>query len=305
MAKNFTVLNQKREDKKLQASDVQRLCKSSLEADVEVGVVHQLIKRFDIQHDETTRMLENWPWPVRIYTLGDFSIEINGEPLKFEGKAPKKPLELLKVLVALGGKNVSRVQLAEALWPDADGDDAYHSLAINLHRLRKLIGHETVIQSQGLFSIASDYCWSDLKSFEYHLSAASNELVQGHLNESWTFTQKALQLYKSGFLSDTRSYHDSYTMLSVSERLRRKLLHHIDAVGTFLCKNDQYEQAIEVYLKGLDIDDLQERFYRGLIDSHNQLGQKSEALSVYKQCQTILSSVLGCSPSPETQALIK
>jgi LuxR family maltose regulon positive regulatory protein len=41
--------------------------------------------------------------PVTIFTLGRFSLLINGEPADFGRKAPKRPLELLKVIIAQGG----------------------------------------------------------------------------------------------------------------------------------------------------------------------------------------------------------
>lgn len=269
---------------------------------MEVNVVHQLIKQLNLQPDKSAMMLENWPWPIRIYTLGEFSVEIDGQPLQFVGKTQKKPLELLKALVALGGKSVSKTLLAETLWPDAEGDDANHSIAVTLHRLRKLIGHEVITQHQGQLSISPEHCWSDLRSFEYYLSAGSSELARSHLNEAWHFTQKALQLYKGAFLVSDLATH---WVLSASEHVRRKLLHHIDAICTRLCKNDRYEQAMEAYLKGLDVDDLQEHFYRGLIHCHNQLGQEAEAYSVYRQCHVLMSAVLGRPPSAETKALIK
>ena len=289
-------------DDKLQLTDMLRLCVKSLEADIEVNVVYQLIKHLNLQPDKSATMLENWPWQIRIYTLGGFSVEIDGQPLRFIGKIQKKPFELLKALIALGGHNISKTLLAETLWPDAEGDDAHHSLAITLHRLRKLIGNEAITQSHGQLSISPEYCWSDLRSFEYYLSAGANELARDHLNEAWHFTQKALQLYKGAFLENDST---SYWVLSMSEHVRRKLLHHIDAICTRLCQNDHYEQAMEGYLKGLDVDDLQEHFYRGLIHCHNQLGQEAEALSVYRECHRLLFAVLGHSPSAETKALIK
>jgi two-component SAPR family response regulator len=301
MDKNVTLPAQDCDDG-LQLTDVHRHCVEALETGMDVSVVRQLIKHFNLHPDKSTRMLENWPWPVRIYTLGDFSIEIDDQPLQFAGKTQKKPLELLKVLIALGGRNISKMQLAEELWPDAEGDDAQQSLAITLHRLRKLIGHEAIVQSQGQFSLSSEYCWSDLQSFEYYLSAGINELALDHLNEAWHFTQKAMQLYKGAFLANNST---SYCVLSMSERVRRKLLHHIDVMCTRLCQNNRYEQAIQGYLKGLDVDDLQERFYRGQIYCHNQLGQKAEAISVYRKCHALLLAVLGYSPSAETKALIQ
>ena len=287
---------------KLQTTDMLRLCVKSLEADIEVDVVQQLIKHINLHPDESVKMLENWPWPIRIYTLGGFAVEIDGQPLQFAGKTQKKPLELLKALIALGSQGISNTLLAETLWPDAEGDGAQHTLAITLHRLRGIIGHDAITQHQGQLSISPEHCWSDLRSFQYYLSAGENELARDHLNEAWHFTKKALQLYKGAFLENDST---SYWALSRCERVRRKLLHYIDEICRRLCHNNRYEQAIEGYLKGLDVDDLQEHFYRGLIFCHHQLGQEAEALSVYRECHKLLYAVLGHPPSSETKALIK
>ena len=66
--------------------------------------------------------LEEWPYPIKIYTLGRFEIIRDDEPLHFSGKEQKKPLELLKALIAFGGRDVPEERLTDALWPDADGD---------------------------------------------------------------------------------------------------------------------------------------------------------------------------------------
>ena len=181
-------------DDTLHSADVLRLCEKSLEAGIEVDVVHQLIKHLNLLPDQSAMMLENWPWPMRIYTLGDFIVEIDGQPLTFIGKTQKKPLDLLKAIIALGGHDISTKLLSEALWPDSEGDDAQHALAITLHRLRKLVGHEVITQHQGQLSISSLHCWSDLRSFEYYLSASSNELARDHINEAWHFTQKSISV---------------------------------------------------------------------------------------------------------------
>ena len=49
------------------------------------------------------------------------SFEIDKKPLGFGTKVPRKPLELLKVLITLGGESVSVENLSEALWPDSEG----------------------------------------------------------------------------------------------------------------------------------------------------------------------------------------
>ena len=65
---------------------------------------------------------------IQIYTLGRFEMVIDGKPFKFPKKAQKKPLEMLKVLTSFGeGQEISKVQLGDILWPEADGDRAQQS----------------------------------------------------------------------------------------------------------------------------------------------------------------------------------
>ena len=122
-------------------------------------MVQKLIKKLNLHPDQSAIALENWPWPVKIYTLGDFSVIIDGQPLQFYGKAQKKPLELLKAMLALGRCNINREILAETIYPDAEADDAHQALASTLHRLRNLIGHNAVTQQQGQLSLSPQYCW--------------------------------------------------------------------------------------------------------------------------------------------------
>lgn len=106
--------------------------------------------------------LDNWPWPVKVLTLGAFSVEIQGEPLSYGRKMPKRPLSLLQCLIALGGHAVAEHKLADALWPDADGDEASQRLALTLHRLRQLLGDSEAIRvSGGRVSLDPDRVWVD------------------------------------------------------------------------------------------------------------------------------------------------
>ena len=79
---------------------------------------------------------------VRISTLGRFNVEVDGQPLQFGAKAQRKPLELLKVIIALGGESAPVEALTESLWPESEGDTAYNSFGTTLNRLRNLIGRD-------------------------------------------------------------------------------------------------------------------------------------------------------------------
>ena len=91
-------------------------------AGIEVDYVRSLIRAFDWHCPGTP--VEQWPWHVRIYVLGTFSVDVDDQPLAFTGRAPKKTLNLLKALVCLGGTAVRDHRLIDAIWPDDEADAA-------------------------------------------------------------------------------------------------------------------------------------------------------------------------------------
>jgi hypothetical protein len=61
----------------------------------------------------------------------------------------RKPQELLQALVAFGGTEVSAGVLIDALWPNSEGDAAYHALESALHRSRQLLGARDAVRMDG------------------------------------------------------------------------------------------------------------------------------------------------------------
>lgn len=288
------------EQNKALTSDLACLCISALEAGNDVAPAQRVILANNIAPTKATSILENWPWPLRIYSLGQYSIQIDGQPLQFLGKAPIKQLQLLKALVAFGEIDVSREQLTQTLWPDSEGDDAQQALSSTLFRLRQLVGSSMITQSQGSLSLSQDYCWTDIRCLNVYLLEAVKCLKQVKFTDAWSYTDKALALYHGPFYN----YGSSSWELTVSERIRRRLLNHIDELASQLVDNHYYELAIKVYMKGIEIDELQEGFYQGAIRCYKKMGFDAEAYSIYKQCKTVLTSVLGIMPRAKTLDLI-
>src|SRR5688572_22971143 len=81
---------------------------------------------------------------VRVYTLGCFTVFTQDMPLTCSGRGQRKRLDLLRSLIAFGGRGVAIPKLAQVLWPDTDGDMAKHALETTLYRLRKLLGDRCV-----------------------------------------------------------------------------------------------------------------------------------------------------------------
>jgi DNA-binding SARP family transcriptional activator len=122
---------------------------------------------------------EQWPRALRVRVMGEGAIERHGLAVARAPRAPRRPLELLHALIALGGHDVPKMTLAEALWPDADGDVAHHALETTLYRLRQLVGPEVVAQRNGRLSIDQQRCWVDLLELDERVTRALAALRTG------------------------------------------------------------------------------------------------------------------------------
>ena len=165
---------------------------------------------------------------VKVTTLGRFCVHVDGMPLAFGRKAPLRPLALLKYLVACGGVEIADAAVAEALWPDK-GARSMRSLAINLHRLRRLVGSdEIVIHRERHIAIDSRHVWCDAVSFERMLDLAARS---DRDEERMRLTRRALALYRGDFLPG-EARED--WIVSVRARLRARYDRACTAVGAAL-----------------------------------------------------------------------
>src|SRR6185295_8996699 len=111
------------------------------------------------------------------------------------GKAQQRPLDLLKLLVALGGADVDSQQLMTSLWPDADGAAAKTSFDTTLFRLRKLLDVDNaLLLAGGKLSLARTLCWTDVSALEHLLGEASEVVVDTAPASAEAATHLARQL---------------------------------------------------------------------------------------------------------------
>lgn len=242
-------------------------------------------------------------FPVRIYTLGRFSLLLRSPAPSVSRKSQHKPLELLKVLIALGGRDVSIQRLAHALWPDADGDRALVAFDTTLHRLRRLLGvPDALLLTDRKLTLNAQHCWVDCWVIERLMHTLDVALSEQRATEAQITALGAQieDLYHGMFLG---SDAPTAWSLSLRERLRSRYLRYITHVGRFWEDAGQQARAIDVYLKGIETDNLLEHFYQRLMYCHLQLGQRAEALSVYYRCERILSRLHGIRPARLTETL--
>ncbi len=263
------------------------LFERALTEGIEVDLVRELVRAFRLI--PAKQAPDNWPWPVKIVTLGRFEVLVNDEPIRFARKTPRKVLLLLKAIVAQGGRDVPEQALCDALWGDEEGDAASHALDITIARLRKLLGTaDAVIQQGGKISLDAGRCWVDAWVFEANLGKAIDRPL--------------LDLYGGAFLPEDANEPWSVAM---RERLRGKFIHALSSCGDVLESSGDLEGAVQCYLRGIDADPIVEVFHQGLMRCYERMGRRTEAISAFRRMKQTLSVLLGIPPSDASQRLFQ
>jgi DNA-binding SARP family transcriptional activator len=275
-----------------------RLCELALEHGVEAGYVAGLVCQTGWPPASQAAM--DWPWRWRVSTLGRFELVRDGQPLEFGRKSPKRPLALLRALIAAGPGGAPVHALSDHLWSDHEADRAHHSLEAAVHRLRRLLGDPDLVQlKDNRVSLDAGRMWVDAWAFEEltqrHERARQLPVAGGDL---W----RAISLYRGKFLPDDE---DAVWTLSARERLRDRFVSCVGALGRYLENAGDPTQAIDCYRRGIETDDLAEGFYQGLMRCYGALGMAADGMIAYRRMRENLSAIRGALPSPESEILYR
>jgi LuxR family maltose regulon positive regulatory protein len=232
---------------------------------------------------------------LRVHVLGHFRLRMGDAPIKIPPRL-RKPQELLQVLIAFGGIEVSAGVLIDALWPDSEGDAGYHALETALYRLRQLLGARDAVRMEGgKASLNRNQFWVDMWEFEEELERPRDPPVNDLARIG-----RLRRLYQGHFLQHEP---ERPWVLKARHELRDRLLRAIRDAARDCEHARRWEDAAGLYRFGIELDSLNEGLYRGLMLCHQQLGDHSEALRAYRRCRELLTRFLGVPPNAKTQAL--
>ena len=286
-----------------------RVFDDALALDTEPDFVRELITHQRLQPPAAAR--PTWPWPVRVWALGEFRLEIGGEPYRPPRKAQDKPLELLQILLAgvAGGRgSLDKTWISEQLWPDADPGNARKSLDMAVMRLRKVLQSDAAIEVvDGRLQLMSSLVWSDIGA----LRGALGELQRRTTRPSGAVPdtagnaallaalQAVLALYRGPLL---RGEDEPPWLLGARAQLAREFCAAVAACG----RADAAEQAaglLPALERALLVEPTAEEIARLLMRAYLARGESAEALRVYQHCRQMLATTLGVAPSAQTEQL--
>jgi DNA-binding SARP family transcriptional activator len=223
---------------------------------------------------------------ICITLLGGFELEIDGQPVRFRRRPPRRLLLLLKWLAVQRHDGVPMALLADALWPDSEGDHAVNALKVAMHRLRILLrGQDAILITDGVASLDPLVCATDVQAFGQAVDRAMQHRALADGDAFERSALHALSLYAGPLLPGEEPFP---WLMAARERFEA---------------TDRPERASGLYEFVLQHEPLEESVCRALMNQHLRHGRYREAVAAYERCRQALSSSVGLPPSQELQAL--
>jgi DNA-binding SARP family transcriptional activator len=231
-------------------------------------------------------------YPVQIYALGRFEIVLEGMPLRFISKTPRKVLAVLQGLICAGRRGARPGILHDALWPESDAMLARRALNTSVYRLRRLLRRKDAITlNDAGIALEPTLCWVDAWAFEQGLSERIDPAG----------VRSVLRLYGGMFLNDS----DHPLAYETRERLRRKFVQAVLRLGQAHERSGELSSAVTLYESALDVDCTSEDVHCGLMRCLAKEGNPAAVGAAYLRCRTMLWRHFATRPSPVTEHIYR
>jgi DNA-binding SARP family transcriptional activator/tetratricopeptide (TPR) repeat protein len=218
-----------------------------------------------------------------IRVLGELLIELDGAEVSLP--ASLRAVALVGWLATHPGAR-PRSEIASSLWPDVPDASARNSVRSALWSLRQVFGDraddvlETTRSRIGLCNVSTD------------LELFDQLVATGHLDD-------ALALCRGELLSGV----DDEWALIARDAHRDRLSALLAASSDAAAADDDYVLAIARARKAMELNPLSESSARLLMRRHDEVGDRSVALTIYTRIAERLRRELGIAPSEDTWRL--
>ncbi|MGI6376139.1 MAG: tetratricopeptide repeat protein [Anaerolineae bacterium] len=228
---------------------------------------------------------------LAFYALDGGQVLVSGQPVaRWESSVARE----MAFLLAANPRGLRRDTIIEALWPESEPDKGNNLFHSTLYRVRRALGGDAVVRvadRYGLHCDLSIFC--DATLFE---ELAMRALEQPDDAES---RRRALALYQEPYLS----WCDLDWCYQQRERLRRLLRELLLVEADQQVASEDTHAAEAAFGRLLQMDDLDERAYRGLMWCRYARGDDAGAVRAYMQCRRALRRELGVDPELTTRQM--
>ncbi len=234
---------------------------------------------------------------LRLELLGGFSVSLGeSQPLLLPAR---KAQALLAYLALPPGRWHSREKLTALLWGDAPEAQARQAFRQTLSRLRRALPD----RGQHLLQERADRLALEAASVSVDAVDFASAVAAG----SPADLERATRLYRGdlldGFTLDEAPFEE--WRLVERERLHELALEALTKLLREHLGTGRVDAAIQVALRILALDPLQEAVHRSLMRLLLRQGRRAMALQQYQTCVVSLQRELGAEPEEETRQLYR
>src|SRR5579859_8113844 len=222
--------------------------------------------------------------------LGPPAVTRDGQPVSFD---TRKAIALL-ALLAVTGREHSREELADLLWPEADAAKGRASLRRTLSVTAAAMGEGLTI-SRAAITLEQAAVQVDVREFETLIAQPDTASLE-----------RAAHLYRDDFLAGfvLRGCPEfEEWQAAVAEGLRQSLARGLQRLVAACIADGDLERAAGHARRWLQLDPLHEPAHQAIIRLHGWAGQRSAAMRQYRSLVRVLDRDLAVRPLPETTRL--
>src|SRR5262245_39659360 len=207
----------------------------------------------------------------------------------------KKSQALLAYLAVPLGQAHPRDKLATLLWGDMRDAQARAGLRQTLFTLRKILGDPEPLRLVGeTVALEPTLVAVDVGTFEQRVALGTRDALG-----------EAAAIYQGDLLEGLTLQERPFEDWLIAERVRLREL-ALEALARLLVQHRDagaLEEAVQIALRLVALDPLQEPVHRTLMRLYTQLGRRGAALRQYQFCVAALPRELRTEPDDETRAL--
>jgi DNA-binding SARP family transcriptional activator len=222
--------------------------------------------------------------------LGPPVVRRDGAPVTFDTRKATAMLALL----AVTGREHSREQLADLLWPEADSAKGRASLRRTLS-VTAAVMDDGLIVSRAAIALDPALVRVDVREFNALIARPDTASLE-----------RAAALYRDDFLAGftLRGCAEfEEWQASVSEELRQALARGLQRLVAACVAYGALDRAAGHARRWLQLDPLHEPAHQAIIRLHGWAGQRSAAMRQYRSLVRVLDRDLAVRPLPETTRL--
>jgi len=230
---------------------------------------------------------------MRVRLLGGYRVSVGAQSVPDDAWRLKKAATLVKLLVLAEDHSLHREQAMEYLWPNLAPRAASNNLRQAIYTARRVlafdasaVSHYLQVNDGWLTLCPEEHLWVDVEAFEEAARTAKR------IREPAAY-RAAIDLYAGDLLPEDR--YEEWTG-ERREALRQTHLTLLVEMAELYEERREWDPAIAALRRVVEIDDLHEDAYVGLMRLYAVNGKRREAIQHYQRLRLVLYKELGVEP---------